>query len=371
MLTTGRTLVACLLTACISATSLGATLKNYVAPEARTVDGGRDVHIIVSQAEIQPNINISNMTAAAGGGLLFALIDAGVNNARAKEAEKTIVPLREALVGYDFDPLAQHASTTTLTALGWFDPRQVKLGKEETGDSILAALDAAGTSQLMVLRYAYETNADFSGVVVSLDASILNKAVPAGKKTDARLAPKNLAYKQLFRSFVMLPDANPKDPAANVKAWAADNGKAARAAIDTGVERCQALLTRSLTLSAADAGYMVKRNKRKMTKIPGLTGWELESDGNNTLVMELMTASLTRVETYSAAPATVAVPAGEAVAATPAATAEAGTPVAPTAEVAAPAGAAPATDSATPAEAAPATEAAPEAAPSAPSAPAQ
>jgi hypothetical protein len=315
---------ACLLALGVSGASVGATKNYYVAPEARTVAGGRDVHIIVSQAEIQPNINISNMTAAAGGGLLFALIDAGVNNARAKEAEKTVVPLREALVGYDFDPLAQHASTATLGALGWFDPRQVKLSKEETADSILAALDAAGTSQLMVLRYSYETNADFSGIVVSLDASMVNKAVPAGKKPAARLAPKNLPYKQLFRSFVMLPGANPKDPDGNVRAWAADHGKAARAAIDTGLERCQALLTRSLTYSAADAESIMKRNKRKMTKIPGLTGWELESEGDSALVMELMTATLTRVETYSAANASAA--------ATPASEAAAPAEATPTAE---------------------------------------
>lgn len=346
---------ACLLAMAASGASIAAIKNNYVAPEARTVEGGRDVHIIVSQAEIQPNINISNMTAAAGGGLLFALIDAGVNNARAKEAEKTVVPLREALVGYDFDPLAQHASTDTLSALGWLDPRQVKISKEETADSILAALDAAGTSQLMVLRYAYETNADFSGIVVSLDASIVNKAVPAGKKPDARLAPKNLPYKQLFRSFVMLPGANPKDPAANVKAWAADHGKAARAAIDTGLERCQALLTRSLTYSAADAESIMKRNKRKMTKIPGLMGWELESQGDSALIMELMTASLTRVEPYSAAnsPAATAAPAGEPAVAAPPATGPA------------------AGEAAAPAEAAPATDPAPAAAAGAPTPPAQ
>lgn len=292
---------ACVLAVLVSGASSAAIKNGYIAPEAHTVEGGRDVHIIVPQAEIQPNINISNMTAAAGGGLLFALIDAGVNNARAKEAEKSVVPLREALVGYDFDSLAQHASTTTLQSLGWFDPRQVKLSKEATGDSLLAALDAAGTSQLMVLRYSYETNADFSGVVVSLDASLVNKATPPGKKPDSRLQPKNLPFKQTIRSFVMLPGSNPKDPHANVKAWAADHGRLARAAIDTGLERCQALLTRSLTQSAADAESILKRNKRKMTKIPGLMGWELESDGKSTLIMELMTASLTRVETASGA----------------------------------------------------------------------
>jgi len=292
---------ACLLAMLVSGASVAAIKNNYIAPEARSVAGGRDVHIIVSQAEIQPNINISNITAATGGGLLFALIDAGVNNARAKEAEKQIVPLRESLVGYDFDPLAQHASNTTLQALGWFDPKQVKLSKEETSDSVLAALNASAAPQLMVLRYSYETNADFSAVVVSLNAYIANKAVPAGKKPDSRLQTKNLPYNQALRSFVMLPGADPKHPEANVKAWAAERGKLARAALDMGVARCQDLLARSLGYSAADAASMLKRNKRKMTNIPGFVGWELESKPDGTLIFENMTASMTRVETYSAA----------------------------------------------------------------------
>jgi hypothetical protein len=292
---------ACVLAMLVSGASVAAIKNNYIAPEARSVAGGRDVHIIVSQAEIQPNINISNITAATGGGLLFALIDAGVNNARAKEAEKQVVPLREALVGYDFDPLVQHASTTTLQALGWFDPKQVKLSKEETSDSVLAALNASTTSQLMVLRYTYETNADFSAVVVSLYAYIANKAVPAGKKPDARLQLKYVPYNQSVRSFVRLPGADLKHPEANVKAWAADGGKVARAALDMGVARCQDLLTRSLRYSAADAASMVKRNKRKMTKIPGFAGWELESQANGALIYDIMTGSMTRVETHSAA----------------------------------------------------------------------
>lgn len=360
---------ACVLAMLVCGTGFGAIKNAYIAPEARTVDGGRDVHIIVSQVEIQPNINISNVTAAAGGGLLFALIDAGVNNARAKEAEKAIVPLREALVGYDFDPLAQHASGTTLQALEWFDPKQVKLSKEGTIDSVFAALDAAGTSQLMVLRYSYGTDPDFSAVIVDLDAYIANKAAPPGKKPNSRLQPKYLPYKQAFRSVLMLPGANPKDKDANVRAWAADHASLARSAIDTGMQRCQALLTRSLTQSAADAESIMKRNKRKMTKIPDMVGWELESDGNSTLVMQIMTATLTRVETASLSNESVA-----AKSAPEAAPAAAPGDAAPAAESAAPGDAAAPTDAApasvVPVEAAPAAEPAPPAPTSAPVAPA-
>src|SRR4051812_46406994 len=41
----------------------------------------------LSQQEIGTTIQRSNLTAAAGGGLIFAIVDAGINNSRAKKAE--------------------------------------------------------------------------------------------------------------------------------------------------------------------------------------------------------------------------------------------------------------------------------------------
>jgi hypothetical protein len=137
---------------------------------------------------------------------------------------------------------------------------------------------------------------------------------------------------QAVRSVILLPNANPKDPDANVRAWAADGGRAARAALDLGIERCQQLLQRGLTQSAADAASMAKRNKRPLSSVPGISGWEIEKQANSTLVYEFLLGSLTQVETFGTAPA------------------------APVAAI--PAAAAP-TAAAVPAESAPAAEAAP------------
>jgi len=298
-----RMLIACMGAICLSGTSLAAVTNNYIAPEARSVEGGRDVRIVVGQAEIKANINALNTTAAAGGGLLFAMIDAGVNNARAKDAETFVVPLREALVGYEFDPRAEMASGMTLSGLDWFGAKQTQLSKDESGDATLAALDAAATPQLMVLRYSYETTADFSAILVHLNTQLVKKEIPAGKKPNARLNPKNLAFVQTVRSVILLPDANPKDASANVKAWSADGGRAARAALDLGIQRCQELLQRGLTQSAADAASMAKRNKRPLSSVPGVSGWEIEKQPSSTLIYEFLLGSLTQVETLGAAPA--------------------------------------------------------------------
>lgn len=331
-----RALCVCLTGFFASGVSQAAIKNNYVAPEAHAIEGGRSVYVMVPQAEIQPNINISNLTAAAGGGLLFALIDAGVNNARAKEAEKQVIPLREALVGFEVDPRIQGASAAAINGLGWLDVRATKFSKDPSGDAMLAALDAGATPQLLVLRYDYETSADFSAIVVSLRASLVNKATPKGKKPTVRQQAKYLPYNQSFRSFVLLPDPNPKDAAANVQAWAADGAKAARTAIDLGIQRCDELFVRSLGYTAAEAASMMKRNKRKMATVPGVTGWEIESQPTHSVYYEAMAASITQVETYGTAqPAAIAV--APATPATPAAAPEAAAPASPAAPAATPA----------------------------------
>src|SRR4051812_38476632 len=90
------------LAACFIAGGCVAPIKQILPPESRVVAGGRNQLVTVPQNEIAAGINESNLTAAMGGGLLFALIDAGVNNSRAKKAEAAIVPVRNALVDYAF-----------------------------------------------------------------------------------------------------------------------------------------------------------------------------------------------------------------------------------------------------------------------------
>jgi len=119
----------------------------------------------------------------------------------------------------------------------------------------------------------------------------------------------------------MLPDANPKDPVANVQAWSANGGQAARAAIELGIERCQQLLSRSLALTAPEAAFMQKRNKRRMSSVPGITGWVIDEQQTHTVIYESLTAQLTQVEKLGAepvAPAMVTAPAAAPAQVTPA-----------------------------------------------------
>jgi hypothetical protein len=308
-----RRLAACLAIACLPAIAAAAAAKNFIAPGARKVPGGRDVHIVVAQTEIMPSITVSHIAKEVGGGLLWAMIDLGVNNERAQNAEKAVVQLREALTGFDFDTRVEAATARTLTRLGWVDPKQVNLSKDISKASILAALDAAGTDQLLVLIYTYETDVDYSGMIVSLKATLVNKAIPKGKKPDARLKPRNLAYFQGVRSMVRLQDH--RDPAFNRASWSVNGGEKARDALTLGIERCQQLAERVFMLSAAEAASYTKRDDRPLSTVPDIGGWVVETLPTGQLIYDPALATLTQVETYVVAappegsPAVAAAPA--------------------------------------------------------------
>src|SRR5438477_8257185 len=70
------------------------------------VAGGRSLRVLVAQAEIKSDINLSNIAVATGGGLLGGLIGAAVDSAHAKKAEQLITPLRTAIADVDVDAMA-------------------------------------------------------------------------------------------------------------------------------------------------------------------------------------------------------------------------------------------------------------------------
>jgi hypothetical protein len=234
-----------------------APVKTTIDPAARTVPGGRDVRVIVEQREIQTRIVESNLTAAAGGGLLFALIDVGVNQSRANTAEKAVVPVRDALLGYDFDGKVAAANRAALARYDWLGLRDVSFAKDVTPGAQLAALDASTADQVVFATYDYAVAADFASIEVTMGVAVANRAGVADQPPEARLKPQNLAYKRVFKSVQPL-DQPDKEAAPNAQRWASDGGRLARAAIDRGIERVHWMLDRSLAQTPDEAAAVSK-----------------------------------------------------------------------------------------------------------------
>ena len=244
-----------------SAITPAAIHNNFVAEQSRTPTGGRSLQVLVAQAEIKSNINPSNIALYTGGGLLGALIEAGVDSSHAKKAEAAIQPVRGALTGYDADALAVSTSNAALAEVPWFQSRSSAFAKDTSVLGKSALLDASTTDQVAFFEYSYDASPDCSSIRVAVNMQLANKAVPDGKKPDARLAARFLAYAQSITSVVSLPSPA-MEATDNATRWSADNGKLARRALAAGFVTLQGLIPRALGLSEADLASMNGHDKK-------------------------------------------------------------------------------------------------------------
>jgi hypothetical protein len=276
--------IACLIALIVPGLVLGRVKNNYVAPEARSIAGGRDLQIVVVHPEIGANFKPVDLMSPFLGGLVGALIQSRINTEKSRTAELSIVPLRDALVDFDFDAFALNSSTAALSKIDWLDLKETRISRDSSEIGLVKALNGAATSQVMFLYYDYAADADFSSVVVAASGTLVNKAMPRDRrvqKPSMRFWPNYLAFNQTVRSVIRLRNADHRNPEANLGAWSADHGRLARAALELGTQRCLQMLQQSLEMSASEAADMQKQKDRKMYVLPGVPGWVLESDASH------------------------------------------------------------------------------------------
>ncbi len=256
-----------------------------VAESARTVAGGRSVEVTVGQAELKSNINNVTAVVPAAGGLLGALIVAGVaakiEADRAKKAEIAITPLRDALSDFDADGLALSTTKGALDQVDWLKTDNVQFSKDSTPLGKSNFLDSGDAAQAAFFDYTYDLAPDFSSIRVNVSLEFANKA-SVGSKPEARLNYNKLAYTQSITTVVPLPNMG-TDINANAQAWTADHGRLARLALTTAFADIEKLIPRTLALTDADVKAMNGKDKTKQT-LNGYFGRTQESDGSHTLL---------------------------------------------------------------------------------------
>jgi hypothetical protein len=253
--------------------ALGATHRNVLPEAARAPPGGvRAVQVIVPQAELASNINPSIMTLAMGGGVLGVVIDAKIDNDRAKRAEAGITLLRAALGDFDADRLAVETTRSAIARTPWFDAGadgRIGFGRDASpwGENEVLNARAADAGQVAFFCYTYDTSADFSSIRVGVSIVFANTAVPAGGKPDQRLAAKNMPYVQTLTSVVNL--SNPASAQENSARWAANGGALARRAIGLGFDEIAALVPRALALDEASLTGLDAGERRTLSGVSG------------------------------------------------------------------------------------------------------
>jgi hypothetical protein len=232
--------------------------RRFLDPADRTPAGGREAVILVPQGEIKTVIVASQ--AGASFGLVGALVDAGVNQHRTNAAEKSITPLRTALIDYHFDQQALAAAQATMIKMDWLDVRKTTFSKDFSKENSNSLLDKSASSEVVFVSYNYELSADFTMMQVEATFTISPKVAPKGKPADSRMKLENAVYSENFTYLVPLAGAS-GDVAENCQHWSDNKADTARHALDRGIAGVNALAERALIQTGGDVQKLQQGEK--------------------------------------------------------------------------------------------------------------
>jgi len=258
-----------------------APIKQTLPAESRIVSGGRNQVVTVAQNEIAAGINESNLTGAMGGGLLFALIDAGVNNARAKKAEAAIVPVRDAIVDYGFDQKALAASESLARNLDWLNIQKTELNKDPGLARFSAVLDQSPGPQLLSVTYDYQLDQNFRVLKLGANVSVLSKALPKSKKPEQRALVTNALFNRMIVVVQPLNGGVTDEMEPNAALWAKDGGRLTELALDAALGKLVVLMQKALEYTPGQAAAL---KKVKNVNVQGFVGRLVERDAEGTLL---------------------------------------------------------------------------------------
>lgn len=154
--------------AIVLATACASVPDNHIDMSAREHINEVDAYLAVTQDEIYADIDRSNSAAAAGGGLLFALIDSAVDNSRTKNAEELIQPIRDSLIDFDYAELLQTNLEEKLNDVEWMTVKKVQLERSIGDGLILDKVKKSEVSAVLFMTADYKLTPDFDGVITSI-----------------------------------------------------------------------------------------------------------------------------------------------------------------------------------------------------------
>jgi len=181
-----------------------------------------DVTTSLAQPEIAADVNPSNVAAITGGGLIGALIDVAVEANRAKKAEVTITPLRDALIEFNSGEVLRTHVSDKMSAEPILPIRKVLITgpvKEKDVAAQAAKSDADGT---LFISVDYRLSPNFDRVRVLAHVALFDKETTAkgGKPV----------YQNDFATYRALATV-PKDRAEAIKVWCENHGTPMRDAL--------------------------------------------------------------------------------------------------------------------------------------------
>lgn len=252
-------------------------LHQPLAPDAQGKIASTDVVLPVHQSEIYVFVPNSSAGAVAVGGLIGALVDAGINDVRTSKAETAVKPLRDVLVDYSFDSALQADVKQSLGQVAWVHGDDYRVVRDNTPDGLDGVLGASKDSAILFVVSDYRLSNDGDVLDVTTFAKLFPnddalKSYVQKPDTRTKSADDNTIYRNMFVYEVRLPGAT-DDRDKNIAAWSADNGALMRAALDQGAKETAAMLAADIQdgdRPAADATAMNLDPPATVTPVPGV-----------------------------------------------------------------------------------------------------
>jgi hypothetical protein len=167
----------------------------------------------------------SNTTQAMGGGLLFALIDMGLNSASQGKTAELSAPIKEALNDFDLEAKIIKHAKETFGASPW--PKIAGIQKQNP--ALLIKDIKEGIQPLVTLSVRPSMNTQFSSLSIK---SVLE--IYSGREPSLKGKQREPIYRYTFDEGVEFIE-NPGKPVENAGQWAEERGKKIIAGLESGL----------------------------------------------------------------------------------------------------------------------------------------
>ncbi len=209
-----------------------------------------DVVVVVEQQEINAAISGSNVAMMTGGGLIPALIDASIENAQAKDAEKLLAPIRDNLLDYDYPAILTKKIEGTLSQVDWLHTRQFTIKRETTPEQFREYFEQSDSSIILSLTAAYQFTPDFRGIDMICTVDMWPKdeelrVVSGAAKRDDPVSPNNRIHRGLLEIEKKLDVGKLKGKAV-IETLAENDAAKVREALDETAEEVSLLIVKDL-----------------------------------------------------------------------------------------------------------------------------
>lgn len=183
-----------------------------------------DVTTSIAQPEIAADVSQSNVAAVTGGGLIGALIDVAVEANRAKKAEVTITPLRDALIEFNSGEVLRAHVSDKMQAEPLLPIRQVLITGPVKEKAVAEQAKQGEADGVLLISVDYRLTPSFDRVRVLAHVVLFDKETTAKGGLPV--------YQNDFATYRAL-NSPPADRAAAIKLWSENQGAPMRDALTT------------------------------------------------------------------------------------------------------------------------------------------